>query len=147
MSFNGPAEHFIVDWVNGRLGRNTKEAALSVQVDPTDPRVSTLFSYAVPIASIFDRKFLIISDKSALERSSVTTRKHLRWVEAAALSSEDGSNPYFGVERFPHEQRAYLTRGRIPTTVEEWHPMLVAFDARNEGSPGPLRGYNFGGEL
>jgi hypothetical protein len=126
-SFNGPAESFVVAWVNGRLGRRTKEGSLSVREEGV---VSTLYSYAVPIASIYDRQYVLISELGALERSSVTTSKHVRWVIQAIDHA-----PGYGPELFPHEQRATITKGRIPSSEYDWQPILVAFDARSEGRP------------
>ncbi len=144
MPFDGPAESFIAAWVNGRLGpRKTKEAAVSRELDGV---VDTLYSYAVPIASIYEGKYIVYSTREALERTSVTTNKHLRWVQSAIEGK--GADPGRKLEwlrkltPFEPAQVAEITNGRIPSTEEEWQLILVAFDARNEGSPsGRLREY------
>ncbi len=141
MSFDGPAESFISAWVNGRLGPNkTKEAALSRRVDGS---VDTLYSYAVPIASILGGKYIVVSTREALSRTSVTTNKHLRWVESAVAGK--GADPGRKLEWLPRltpfapEQIATLTEGKIPTNEYDWQMILVMFDARNEGQPGILK--------
>lgn len=143
-SDRGPAGRFVQDWVFGRLGsRKTKEAALSRSLDGP---VDTLYSYAVPIASIFSRKFIVVSTREALARTSVTTNRHLSWVTHAAQGKGgDATSPHaWGGPPFPPPQFAFLTEGRIPTNAEEWASALVLFDNRNEGNPprGPyhLRG-------
>ena len=131
MSFNGPAQDFIEGWVDGDLGRKTKEASLSVR---NDGPASTLYSYAVPIAASFTtphrHKYFVVSAKNNLERGSVTTSKHLNWVARAIRTSGPMA-----------EQTGTLVEGRVPTSVEEWEDVLVHFDMRAEGRPGRVHGY------
>lgn len=133
-SSSGPAGRFVMDWVWGRLGpKKTKEAALSRSLDGS---VDTLYSYMVPIASMIARKYLVVSTREALSRTSVTTNRHLSWVTHAAQGV--GFDPdqvlHWSKEgAFPPGQFAFLTEGRIPVNVEEWQSALVAFDARNSG--------------
>lgn len=123
----GGIYRFIQMWAEGTLGRKTKEASVSVR---TNGPVVTLYSYAVPIASIFDRSYVIVSGQRALERTSLTTNAHLRVVENVIRESP-----------FLKEQSATLTEGRIPEDAHDWEGILVSFDARNEGRPGRLRGH------
>jgi len=121
MSLDGTYRDFISHWATGTLGRRTKEATVSVS---TDGPVSTLWSYAVPIASIYDGRYAVVSAKNALERSSVTTSKHVNTAN-------------FALTHWPREAKAMITDGRVPTNEYEWQRWLVDFDARAEGRPTP----------
>ena len=123
----GSIDRFITRWVDGTLGRKEKEGPLSVRVDGP---VSALYSYAVPIASILGRQYIVVSTSDALARTSPTTNAHLRVVAWAIQDSQT----------FPVGQQAIQTAGRVPLNEHEWESALVAFDARNEGRPTYLRG-------
>lgn len=166
-SANGPAGRFVQAWVEGKLGPwKTKEAALS-RARPYST-VDVLYSYAVPIASIYDPvswvkevvagriddleasaivrgdfgpevsvlydqclsgqplpdvRRIVVSTRGALSRTSVTTNRHLSWVERAAK------------QVFPAGRFAYLTEGQVPITPVEWQEALEAFSARAAGQP------------
>jgi len=130
----GSVDRFISRWAEGTLGRKTKEGALSVEEHGV---VSSLWSYAVPIASIYDRKYLVVSESRALVRTSMTTNAHLRMVERV-VGGHYGQAPRF----FSSEQTGTITQGRIPIDQYDWVPILVAFDERNSGGhPTNFRGW------
>ena len=122
MSLDGTFTDFIRRWVAGSLGRKTKEASMSVSQDGP---VSTIWSYAVPIASIYNGRYALVSDREALSRTSLTTNKHLRRVEL-----EVGS-------RLPDENIGHVSEGQMPTNEMEWQHFLVGFDARGAGREWP----------
>lgn len=146
MSFDGPAQDFVDRWAQGVLRSKLKEGSLSRRVEegPLGPGgsplawIDTLYSYAVPIASAYwlngmeavraglgsgGRKYLVISNRDALERTSVTTNKHLRWVEHAARF-------------FAFENTAHIDIGRIPTTADQWTEFIAAFEGRAQAPEG-----------
>ena len=122
MSLDGTYRDFIMHWATGTLGRKTKEASLSVSADGG---ASTLWSYAVPIASIYNGRYALISRREALRRTSLTTNKHLNRVEL-----EVGS-------RFPVEAIGHVTEGEVPVNDYRWEKFLVDFDSRAEGRATP----------
>ena len=129
-SSSGPAAQFVKAWVAGELGpRKSKEASLSRDLNG---RVDTLYSYAEPLASIYDRQYIVIATRDTLSRTSVTTNRHLQWV-TYAVQTWDGDKWNVGSVLFPAGRVAFMLEGRVPVTEEQWISALVEFEAREDG--------------
>lgn len=123
MSFedlDGSRGDLIQAWAENRLPpRKRRDGSISVEKERD---CSTIYSYAVPIASIWLQseapQYAVVGTRDSLSRTSMTTNKHLREVESALRKS---SEPVW------HQVR--IIQGMVPSGGHaEWALFLKFFD-------------------
>lgn len=151
--FDGAVEDLIGAWASGKLPpRKRKQDSISIRVVPFGPdgELRVLYSYAEAIAAMYatwgsdDSRFVVVKDEDALQRASMTTKKHLTWTHRQ-LRGQLGWERVSPLEFGPLEELVFLRRGEIPTTPEEWfkfgHYMTVVRAVPDETLRGLWRAY------
>lgn len=118
-SFDGSRGDLIDAWASNTLPpRKRRDGSISIE---KEREFSTIYSYAVPIASIWLQseapRYAVVGTSDSLSRTSVTTNKHLGEVGRALRRS---SQPVW------HSVR--IIQGMVPFTIDMWQPFLKFFE-------------------